>query len=279
MRRGRQAIAAAALLCLPSIALAKEKKPADETSVTAGVKEAEKYAAEAYEAYQAQDYSTAVALYLKALDASPSADIVYNVAKLYDTKLKDRQLAMTFYRRYIADPGAEPDRIKTVNERLAELREAELAAETPAESSRTGKQPTRGSSAPAGAGAPAEPPRDDGLSAVQVTGIVVGVVGLVGVGLGAGFGVAAMSDANTANDDCNGDLCQTQEGVDAAESASTSALISTIGFVGGGSLIVAGTLLAVFGGSSSATAGDSVSLQVHPVVGPYGSSLQLTGRW
>lgn len=281
MKLGRLAIATAALLCWPGHVLAKEKKPAEEGSVTESVKKAEQYAAEAYEAYQAEDFSNAVALYLKALEASPSADILYNIAKLYDVKLKDRKLAMTFYRRYIADPGADPDRIKDTNDRLAALREAELAAGTEPEPTNADGTPVRttGGRASTSTGTPPPPPPDEGLSGVQVSGLVLGAVGLVGIGIGTGFGLSAMADADTANQYCEGDLCTAQEGVDAAESASTAATVSTIGFTAGASLLVAGVMLAAFGGSSDPEEGDSVALQVQPVVGPYGGSLQLTGRW
>ena len=61
----------------------------DEPSSPPDVARAESYAAEAFQAYAEKDYPRAVALYQQALDAAPSADIVYNIARIYDTKLED----------------------------------------------------------------------------------------------------------------------------------------------------------------------------------------------
>lgn len=246
---------------------------AGEMDKTTDVKQAEQYAEEAYQAYSSKDYSTAVTLYLKALELVPSADVIYNVAKIYDTKLKDRELAMTFYRKYIADPGADPERVRTANERLAALREAEAAANEPAPA--TGAPPPGGSTSAA-----APPPKDDGLSGVQVTGLVLGGLGIVGLGLGTGFGLSAMSSADDANAVCDGNDCTTQEGVDAAESASSAAGASTAGFVIGGALLTSGTLLLLFGGDSPSPArGDTTALSVAPAVGPGGAELSFSGRW
>src|SRR5262245_9879778 len=82
----------------------------------------ERYAARAYEAYKRKDYQSAIALYQKALEAAPSADILYNIARIYDLREADRALAISFYGRYVDDPGALPDRIELVKRRLAVLR-------------------------------------------------------------------------------------------------------------------------------------------------------------
>jgi tetratricopeptide (TPR) repeat protein len=60
---------------------------------------AEKKAAQAFEAYQAKRFAEAVGLYLEAHRAAPNADVLYNVARIYDAKLGDRPLAISFYRR------------------------------------------------------------------------------------------------------------------------------------------------------------------------------------
>ena len=65
---------------------------------------AERYAGEAFEAYRVRDYGRAVALYEQALAAAPSPDIVYNIARVYDTGLANRRLAIVYYERYAAAP-------------------------------------------------------------------------------------------------------------------------------------------------------------------------------
>src|SRR5688572_6208587 len=44
---------------------------------------AERYAAAAFEAYRAREYGRAVSLYEQALAAAPSAEILYNIARVY----------------------------------------------------------------------------------------------------------------------------------------------------------------------------------------------------
>jgi tetratricopeptide (TPR) repeat protein len=210
---------------------------------------AEQKAALAFQAYQEQRYSEAVALYIEAFNAAPSADILYNVARIYDMKLGDRELAMTFYRRFIADPDAAPARIQTANERLLKLREAEFAA-----------QQSEPAPAPGTTVAPATPPAPMEQRAseparwtpTERTGAIIGALGVVGLGVGVGFGLAAMSQADTVKDLCDGNACRDQSGVDAAESAKNKALISTIGFVAGGTLLATGAALLIWGGGEPA---------------------------
>jgi tetratricopeptide (TPR) repeat protein len=226
---------------------------------------AEQRAAQAFEAYQNKEYSTSVALYLEAFKSAPSADLLYNIARIYDAKLGDRQLAITFYRKYIADPGAVAERIKRANERLVELREAEAAA---------------GSDRPLREPRAAAPSRDSASrsSTANQVGIVLGVAGLVGVGVGTGFGLAAMSKANTAKDTCSGNACTTQKGIDAAHDASSSATISTVGFVAGGALLATGVILYFWGGGKKQSDART-SIHWDAVATPSRVGVEIGGAW
>jgi tetratricopeptide (TPR) repeat protein len=248
------------------------------TEADASVAFAEQKAAQAYEAYQGKRFTEAVALYIEAYDAAPNADMLYNVARIYDTKLGDRPLAISFYRRYIAEPGAVPDRIQIANERLAALREAELAATRPAplpasDEPATTLQVVSLRSAPA-----AEP----GLNGVEVTGVVMSVVGLVAVGVGAGFGVAAMDETRTVHDLCEGNVCTEQRGIDAAQKANEHALVSTIGFASGGALLALGAAFYFWFGDDAPERGEQAEaarLQVGARQSAGGWSLELGGAW
>jgi tetratricopeptide (TPR) repeat protein len=255
---------------LPS--LARAQAPTD-------VSKAETYASEAFEAYSNKDYQEAVVLYLKALEAAPSADVLFNLAKIYDSKLNDRELAMKFYRRYIADPGAEPERVRQANTRLAELRELELAAsEKPAAVAATTAQPQTSGSGGDQTSLP--PSRDrDGLTGMQWAGIATGLVGLGGVAVGTVFGFSAKSDADKAKQQCDGNACRTQSGVDAAEDASSKATISTVGFAAGGALTVVGAILLLAGGSSGPAERDTARLSIIPYAGRGSVGTQLSGRF
>lgn len=265
------------LAMLGSTASARD---ADNPNVDSDVAVAEQKAAQAFEAYQARRFPEAVALYLDAYRAAPSADVLYNVARIYDAKLGDRPLAISFYRRYIADPGAVADRIQIANERLVALRDAELAATI------TDPEPERAASAPA----PASDTRADSApsavhsnwQATEVTGVIMGVTGVVALGVGAGYGIAAMNETNTVDELCPNNVCREQRGIDAAASASDHATVSTIAFASGGALLALGAVFYFWLSDDPADAGSHASakgLQLALEQRPRGLAVELGGAW
>jgi hypothetical protein len=269
--RGRSYLLLACLIAaVPRAALAREL---DGAPADGAVTLAEQKAAQAFEAYQGKRFADAVALYIEAYDAAPNADILYNVARIYDTKLGDRPLAISFYRRYIGDPGAVADRIPLANERLSALREAELAADRPA--------PPPATSAVA---APVPVAAAPGWTATEVTGVVMAATGVVALGVGAGFGLAAMAEARTSRDLCDGSLCREQRGIDAAEKATDRARVSTIGLASGGALLALGAACYFWlGGEPSErpeqAAAGSLELGARLSPSASGWSLELAGSW
>lgn len=241
MQRAHRALTLAS--CLASAAFLLRAPPAwadPAAAPSADVALSESYAARAFEAYRRKDHGSAVALYQQALAAAPSADILYNIARVYDVGLRDRPLAISFYGRYVGDPGAIASRIEIANERLVELRAAEAAATE----QRSARPATVTSVVPATPTrvAPIRP-SDGGSSGLTTAALVAGSVGLVGVGLGVGFGLAAKSDLDLSERYCNGNQCTSQRGVDAANSATREANIATVSFSVGGGLLALGTLL------------------------------------
>lgn len=227
----------------------------------ATLERAETLAAQAFRAYQRGDHPAALTLYQEAYAAAPSADIAFNIARVYDTGLSDAGSALRHYREYLAAPDADPARIELALRRVAELTAPNLAPAL-APASRAGRappgSPPPSPSAPSSAprlGAslqepsswrrepPARPAGAEPWTPLRVGAIVASSLGLVGLGLGAGFGVAALSDAGTARDYCTGNRCSSQRGVDAAHAASKNADIATASFAVGGSLLAAGVAL------------------------------------
>jgi hypothetical protein len=107
-------------------------------------------------------------------------------------------------------------------------------------------------------------------------------VGAVGLGVGAYFGISAMSKKSDSDDNCTPGCNQT--GVDLSEDARTAARISTVGFGVGLVGIGVGTWLLLTSGSpasASTTAQLPVrrSLYVDPVVGRDTLKLQMGGTW
>lgn len=108
-----------------------------------------------------------------------------------------------------------------------------------------------GAPLPAGEGgavtgaAPGQPPRDDGgPGGRRVAAYAVGGVGIAGIALGAITGGLTLGEKSTIDDSCEGTVCS-QEGLDAADSASTLGMASTIGFGVGAAGIAAAIILIV----------------------------------
>jgi len=242
----------------------------------ANVTLAEGKANEAFRAYQENRFAEAVALYLEAYDTAPNADILYNVARIYDAKLLDRPLAITFYRRYISDPGAVSDRIETANERLLVLREAELAATRGQQDAETT------ANVPATGGRATSVGAEPDWSSTQVLGAVLAGTGVVAVGMGAGFGIAAMGERDTVNELCEANVCSEQRGIDSARRAREKAAISTVGFAAGGVLVAVGAVIYFWLGDESSA---PLAPEPSPALGaritemPGGLALEVGGSW
>jgi hypothetical protein len=92
---------------------------------------------------------------------------------------------------------------------------------------------------------PPPPPAPTFWSPLRIAGVVTAGVGLVGVGLGAAFGVMAKSnlDDSNANNHCDAQNTCDPQGLQLRSDAQTSALISTISFVAGGVLVAGGVTM------------------------------------
>jgi hypothetical protein len=106
-------------------------------------------------------------------------------------------------------------------------------------------------------------------SAMRTLGYVVGAAGIIGLGLGAIFGLEAAAKWSSAQDGCKPGSCgagsQARSDQDAASTAGT---ISTITFVVGGAALATGIGLLVLAPSSSSTsAPTAATLRLAPGVG------------
>ena len=269
---------------LPQSGAAQPAEPPTQAAADDAIAQAERFGAEAFAAYRRGEYTESVSLYLKALELSPSANVLYNVAKIYDLKIRDRELAMSFYRRYIADPGATPDQVRSVNGRLAQLRELEMSANQVAPPSATPRD-----AAPAPASPPHIPvePIDDvsseprrpkgGLRPLQIAGIIGGSIGVLGLGAGTVFGLAARSKARDA--DCDGNLCRSRSSFEKMTSAKRAATLSTVTTVAGLGFIATGVLLYFVGDDSAEEKRPLASLHIQPSAGPNFVGSHVTGVW
>jgi hypothetical protein len=125
----------------------------------------------------------------------------------------------------------------------------------------------------AAAAADAAPAAESPSSAPWKTiGWIAGGAGIVGLGVGAVFGVAAISDKNGAHCDAS-DACDSGP-LGSARSAATA---STVGMVAGGVLLAGGVALVLFGPSGGGAS--TARLAVAPVVGARDAGLSLGGIW
>ncbi len=89
---------------------------------------------------------------------------------------------------------------------------------------------------------------------LRTGGFVVAGLGVVGLGLGATFGVLALGSKSDVNGACIGNQCN-PAGLGAADSARTQATISTLGLVAGGVCLAAGIAMIAVGGKKASLTG------------------------
>jgi hypothetical protein len=88
---------------------------------------------------------------------------------------------------------------------------------------------------------------DDG-SSLSTAGWVVGAVGIIGLGVGTGFGINSFIKNGDSDDYCDGTLCA-QEGIDLRDAATLSANVSNVAFGVGIAATVAGIVMLAVAGS------------------------------
>jgi hypothetical protein len=106
---------------------------------------------------------------------------------------------------------------------------------------------------------------DDGLDGLQVSGIVIGSVGLAGLVAWGVTGALYLDAESTVEDDCENNRCQSQTGLDAADRAQTLGIVNTVSLFAGLGLVAVGTTLFLIGGDSEAE--PTVALRVGPTIG------------
>jgi hypothetical protein len=136
--------------------------------------------------------------------------------------------------------------------------------------------------APGPAGLPATVPETAPAtsSPLRTVGWVLGGAGMVGLGVGAVFGLVAMSDKNAAH--CVDNLCDPGK----ASGIKSAALVSDIGWIAGGVLLATGAGLVLFAPSGhaesaagTASAQGAAALRVTPVAIAGGGGALLGGAW
>jgi hypothetical protein len=139
--------------------------------------------------------------------------------------------------------------------------------------------PASPSSAPLSTSEPSTPP-SSGLGARKVIGLSIGGVGVVGVGVGAVFGLMASSAWSHAKSACGGDPTRCNDvtsGNSYRDTTQTDGTISTIGFIAGGVLVAAGAIVLFTGAHHEQTSATGVV--VAPSLGPGLAGVALKGAF
>jgi hypothetical protein len=149
-----------------------------------------------------------------------------------------------------------------------------LEAEAPASSGDASPAPAPSAPAPA---AQSEPLPDQGAApaphASRLPGWIVGGVGVAALGVGAGFGLSALSLKSDADKQCPNKQCTTA-GEKSISDAKTAATISTVGLIAGAVGVGVGAWLILRVPSSS-----TASTQITPYVAADRAGLAWQGTW
>jgi hypothetical protein len=124
---------------------------------------------------------------------------------------------------------------------------------------------------------------DEGGSsgALMGTGFALGGLGLVGIAVGAVFGVMAKSknDESLEPQNCRTPELCTQAGLDLRDEARSRAGVSTAMFVAGGVLLAGGIVMIVVANTGDGNASNVARLELAPMVGPDGGAFSLRGSF
>jgi tetratricopeptide (TPR) repeat protein len=224
---------------------------------------AQVYADLGYAAYQNEDWNKAIEMYLESYKLSSTADLLFNIAVIYDRKLGNKAMALEYFRKHNAAADTNPDLVAKAN-----LRIENLTHETPV-----------GDTRKSGPAAPPLPP-DKGAN-MRIGGIVAATVGMVALGAGIGFGVAAISkmgEAKTAGCDSTG--CPNDTAAQLERTANSRGNYSTLGVVAGGALVVAGVTLYVLAPNKPSRAESATAtLMFRPTLTPNAAGIGLAGTF
>lgn len=239
--------------------------------------------ADAEAAFRAKRYQEAIDAYLEAYGVVPSAEVLYNIAYIYDRHLANRGLAKDFYSRVVRTPESSKDILALATKRLTEL-EAEDKAEVKVIAPTLGGTGPRSGDTPA---APAEPRVGDATSVpdpdppVDPGGPGVAPWILVGAG-GAALvtGVVLAVSAQSTHDDfrATDDLDEKRSLGSDGESLSVAADVLMFG----GAALAAGGLVWYFVASSGEPTGQgsvNVETSLAPMLMPDGMGLTFGGQW
>jgi tetratricopeptide (TPR) repeat protein len=201
------------------------------------VRQVEALAGEAQARYAEGQYPEAIRLYLKAYQVSPEAALLFNVAVIYEQQVRDPEIAIEYYRKYVIAPDAEPEVVVQATQRIEALRADRERAATNA-----APPPAVVSAARPDPGAAPEP--ETPLRPI-IGWSLVGLGGALAVG-GTLAGVLAQADEEAFRQ--SSDVVSKRDLRDRGEAR---ALAADVMFVAAGAAVVGGAVVLLTGGDEA----------------------------
>lgn len=270
-------LSGAMVLYWPLSATGQEVEPTDVVTSAQSRSAAEEFAASAMAAYRSGDHELAIELYQLAHEQAPSADILFNLARIYDWALNDREKAMQLYQQAATEPGVKPERIVKARLRLVELRAAERRQKRE-KARRTAEAEAEAARTMATISVVSSKVRDEskGPDRGLVWALAAGSISVASVG--AVYGLSALAKARRARSLCEGNSCESSVGVQAVQDASRHGNVAT------GALLTSGLFLGVaswlyFRENSGPKLGSASKVQLAADVGSANFALHLRGTW
>jgi hypothetical protein len=272
-------------------AIAQTSRPAP-----AGAEDRE---AKARELFALGKYEDALAIYGKLYAESPHPTYLRNIGRCYQNLRKPDE-AISSFEEYLRQSQNLPAEQRSLVERyIRDMRElkAKQAAEAanpappPPARAAVASEPVPAAVPPAKVSEPVtttvvdQPhPADTGSSSSnpkRVAGIVVGAVAVAALGVGAFFGVRAISKGSDVDAQCPGGACNST-GINLDHEARTAARVADITLGAGIAAGVVATYLLITSRESGSQPAVSVArrgMQLVPEAGPHGGAIGLRVRW
>ena len=231
----------------PAMADSPDADPATQAAT------AEEHSLRGVELYQAGKLPEAVTEMLKAYELAPEAGLLYNIARIYH-KMDQTDLAQHYYKEFVKDPGADPDRVAKALAHLGTLEKQAAAAARPAVA--PASAPTQ---APTVVRASSESSGGGGLQAAAWVTLGVSAATLITGGLLGGLALSAAGDVSDSN-------ASYDDKLHAQDSAKSLALGADVTLGIGAALAATSIILFIVG--SGGDDEDSSSATLAPLLGP-----------
>jgi tetratricopeptide (TPR) repeat protein len=268
-RAGLAAIAMCGLMMATAQRATAQETPAGEPT-----QEQRDLARQHYEAgkkhHDAGEYDAAAAEYAKAYDIYPMPVLIYNIGQVKRLGGNKKE-ALAAYENYLElepnGPGA--DNAREFVDTLRKAIDSGVVTEPPVEP----KDDPANNAAPIEPEVPSFPPQDPGAGRVKrLSGIAIGGIGLIAVGIGIKFGMDARSLSGD-TEELEGEWDPAQEEIwDDGEAAERNMLVLTsVGLAA----VAGGTVLYLLGLRDARRARER-SLTVTPIAGPAGAGASVS---